>query len=88
MLPLNYAVLRYFTTVEHATVDGVMEALKAQYGNYRAFTRHAILTALFVAKANLILDESYYELDDKNELQLYFKVTEDGRKMIATYIKE
>ncbi len=88
MLPLNYAVLRYFTTVTEATVDGVMESLKSDYGTFSAFKRDAVLTSLFVAKANFILEESYYELDDKNELQLYFKVTEDGRKMIETYIKD
>lgn len=31
--PLNYAMLKYFTTVDEACVDDVMEALKGEYAS-------------------------------------------------------
>ncbi len=86
MLPLNYAVLKYFTSVDEASVDCVMDALKDQYSTFRAFKKHDVLTALFVAKANFILEESRYELDENDYLRLYFKITDEGRKMITTYV--
>ena len=35
MRPLNYAILKYFTTVEEACAAQVYEAIKGEYGKYR-----------------------------------------------------
>ena len=88
MKPLNYAVLKYFTTVEEACVTDVMKALESDYGNFSAFTKPSILNALMVSNANAILEESHFDLDDNEELRIYFRITETGSSMIKTYIKD
>ena len=35
MKPLNFAILKYFTKVDEACADDVIEALKPEYGNFR-----------------------------------------------------
>ena len=37
MRPLNYAMLKYFTTVDEASVDDVMKDLEADYSTFTAF---------------------------------------------------
>ena len=39
MMPLNYAILNYFTTVKRACADDVIEALKPEYGNFKALRK-------------------------------------------------
>ena len=39
MRPLNYAMLKYFTTAGEACVDDVMAALKGDYSSFSAFKR-------------------------------------------------
>lgn len=88
MIPLNYAVLRYFTTVNEASVNDVMKALESVYGKFSAFTKPSLLNALMVAEKNAVLEESYFELDSNNEICVYYKVTEAGIDMINTYVKD
>ena len=37
--PLNYAMLKYFTTVDEASVDDVRAALSDEYGTHSAFKK-------------------------------------------------
>ena len=39
MRPLNYAMLKYFTTVDEACADDVMDALAGDYSTFTAFKR-------------------------------------------------
>lgn len=41
-MPLNFAILQYFTTVERASADEVIAALAPEYGNYRGLRRSAV----------------------------------------------
>ncbi len=52
MKPLNFAILKYFTTVKEACADDVIEALKPQYGNFKALKKKAVIEALMTAEAN------------------------------------
>ena len=52
MRPLNYAVLKYLTTVEKASAEQVYEALKGEYGNFRMCKEKAIFEALLTAEKN------------------------------------
>ena len=40
------------------------------------------------AKANGLLDESRFELDDAGQLQVYYKVNDYGRQMINAFIRD
>lgn len=88
MKPLNYAILKYFTTVDEACATDVMDALRAQYGHFKAFTREDVLNALMTAEANGLLEESRFDLDDDQQVRVYFHAPAEGVATINRYIKD
>ena len=88
MKPLNYAILKFFTTVEEACADDVMEALKGDYSNFKAFKKNAVISALMTAEANGLLEESRFDMDSNNELRVYYRAHEEGAATINHYIKD
>ncbi|WP_027723020.1 hypothetical protein [Maridesulfovibrio zosterae] len=87
MIPLNYAILKFFTTTDEACADCVMDALKAQYGHFKAFKKHSIVNALMTAEANGLLEESRFDMDSNQELRVYYRAHEEGAETINKYIK-
>ncbi len=88
MKPLNYAILKYFTTVESACVEQVMDALRDQYGHFKAFKKDEIVMSLMTAEANGLLEEAHFDLDDHNEIRVYFRAHPEGAATINRYIKD
>jgi hypothetical protein len=87
MLPLNYAILKYFTTVEEADVTMVMTALEGQYGKFRSFKKKSIIEVLMTAEANGLLEEADFDLDSEKKLRVYYRVPADEAVIINKYIK-
>lgn len=85
--PLNYAMLKHFTTVDEASVDDVMEALKADYAGRRDFTRDAMISALMTAEKNGLIEESRIDLDAHDDLLVYYRATDEQKQSINSYIK-
>ena len=67
MKPLNYAILKYFTTVEEASVNNVMEDLKDDYKSLRTFNKNEIINALLTAEANGLIEETRVDLDKNDD---------------------
>jgi DNA-binding PadR family transcriptional regulator len=88
MKPLNYAILKYFTKVDEACADDVIEALKGEYGSFKALKKPAVIEAIMTGEANGLLEESRYDLDDKGELRVYYRAHEEGAATINSYIKD
>lgn len=88
MKPLNYAILKYFTTVDVASADEVMRALQGEYGHFKAFNKKAVINALMTAEANCLLEEKRFEMDANNELRVYYQAPADGVATINRYIKD
>ncbi|MBR0597370.1 hypothetical protein [Sinanaerobacter chloroacetimidivorans] len=88
MKPLNYAILKYFTTVKEACADDVIEALKGEYGNFKALRKPAVVEAIMTAEANGLLEETRFDLDAKGELRVYYHAHEEGTATINSYIKD
>ena len=88
MKPLNYAILKYVTSVPEASAKEVMEALKGEYGHFKAFNHDDIVTALMTAEANGLLEEKRFELDGNNDLHVYFYAPEEGAATINKYIAD
>ncbi|MCG8565389.1 MAG: hypothetical protein MI747_09950 [Desulfobacterales bacterium] len=88
MKPLNYAILKYFTKVEEACADDVMEALKGQYADFKAFTKPAVISAIMTAEANGLLEETRFDMDGNNELRVYYRAHEEGAATINHYIAD
>ena len=86
MKPLNYAILKYMTTVKEACPENVIDALSSQYSTFRAFNKAEVLTALLTAEANGLLEESRFDLDDDGELRLVFRAHAEGVETINRYI--
>lgn len=87
MKPLNYALLKYFTTVPEACAADVMEALRADYSDFKAFQKDSITAAIMTAEANGLLEETRFEMDANNELKVYYRAHEEGAATINHYIK-
>lgn len=88
MKPLNYAVLKYFTTVEEACADDVMAALAGEYSHFKAFKKGAMISAIMTAEANGLLEETRFDMDSNNELRVYYRAHEEGAATINQYIKD
>lgn len=88
MKPLNYAILKYFTKVDEACAEDVIEALKGEYGNFKALKSDAVITALMTAEANGLLEETRFELDQAANLRVYYHAHEEGAATINKYIKD
>ena len=86
MKPLNYAILKYMTTVKEACPENVIDALSSQYSTFRAFNKADVLTALLTAEANGLLEESRFDLDEDGELRLFFRAHAEGVETINRYI--
>lgn len=84
--PLYYAILKYMTKVEEASADDVIEALKDEYGHYKAMKKPAVVEALMTGEANGLLEESRYELNKDGDLVVYFRAHEEGAATINSYI--
>ena len=88
MKPLNYAILKYFTTVEEASVNNVMEDLKYDYKSLRTFNKNEIINALLTAEANGLIEETRVDLDKNDDLEIFYRATEESKAAINSYIKD
>ena len=86
MMPLNYAILKYFTTVEKGCADDVIEALKPEYGKFRGLRKPEVIEALMTAEKNGLLEEANFELDENGELRIYYTAPAESRQTILRYI--
>ncbi|MEG0392733.1 MAG: hypothetical protein RR626_08225 [Anaerovoracaceae bacterium] len=88
MKPLNYAILKHFTKVDEACADDVIEALKGEYGGFRALNRKAVIESLMTAEANGLLEETRFDMDEAKQLRVYYRANEEGAATINNYIKD
>ena len=87
MRPLNYAMLKYFTTVDEASVDDVMKDLEADYSTFTAFKRERMQEALMTAEKNGLISETRVDLDDNGYLRVFYGSDAEQRDTINSYIK-
>ena len=87
MRPLNYAMLKYFTTEGEACVDDVMTALKGDYSSFSAFKRDKMQEALMTAEKNGLIAESRVDLDSNGDLRVFYSATPEQRDTINSYIQ-
>lgn len=86
--PLNYAILKHFTTVKEACAEDVIEALKGEYGNFKALNKDDVVAALMTAEANGLLEETRFGMDEAGELRIYYHAHKEGAATINKYIKD
>ena len=86
LMPLYYAIVKHFMDGHADSADGVVEALKPLYGDYKLLTHNDVEEALATAKENGLLDEVDYDVDEQGALRVFFQVNDFGRDMINRYI--
>ena len=87
MKPLNYAILKYFTTVKEASVNNILEDLK-DYKGLKIFNKKEIVNALLTAEANGLIEETRVDLDKNDELEIFYYANEESKATINSYIKD
>ncbi|MCI9547375.1 MAG: hypothetical protein HFH60_11950 [Lachnospiraceae bacterium] len=85
--PLNFAILKYMTTVDVACVDDVMAALKDEYAEWKMFKPEGILEVLMTGEKNDLLVEDHCAYNCACELMIYYRAHDEGRAAINSYIK-
>ena len=86
MLPLNYAMLKYFTCHDEACVDDVMAELAPEYASFAAFTKPRMQEALMTAHKNGLIDEISFDLDAEGELRVFYRADGAQRRTINAYL--
>ena len=86
--PLNYAILKHFINIKEACAEDVINALKTEYGNYKSLNKDDVVVALMTAEANGLLEETRFDMDDNNQLRIYYRAHEEGAATINKYIKD
>ena len=86
LMPLYYAIMKHFMDGQEYAAQDVIDALKPDYDDYKLLTRKDVEEALDTAKENGLLDESGCDLDESEQLRIYYRVNEFGRDMIDRYI--
>lgn len=86
LLPVRSRTLYFMSTVDKASVDEVMTALKAEYGAERQFKKSNFADHLLNLHANGLLDEVSYEVDESGELRIYYKINDEGINTINRYL--
>jgi len=87
MRPLNYAILKHMTTVEKASAEDVIDALKGEYGSFKMLNKSAVLESLMTAEQNGLVEKCGYEMGPDNEVRIYFCASQSGAATINFYIK-
>ena len=87
MRPLNYAILKYLTSVPRACAEDAVNALQGEYSSFKTLNTKSTQESLMTAEQNSLLEEDGYELDADENLHIYYRITDYGQKMIGQYIK-
>lgn len=85
--PLNFAILKYFTTVDEACAEDVIGALMADYGDFKTLKKDAVIEALMSAEKNGLLEETKFEEDENGYIRIYYHAHDEGKATINKYIK-
>lgn len=86
LLPLRFRLLHFLSTVEKANVDQMMEGLKHEYGTESQFTRPKFVEHALSMYANGIADEADITLNEKGELDIFYAINDEGRKLLKNYL--
>ena len=86
LIPLYYAIVKLFLDEAERSTDDVIAALSSDYGSYKMLGPKDVDEALATAHENGLLDETRCDLNDADELRIYYRITEFGADMIKRYL--
>lgn len=88
LLPVRTAVLKYLFDNEGGDVEEIMKSLKDMYGKEKQFTKARFVDHVMSLEANGLVNETGYELDEKGELRVRYKINDDGIHTIEKYVNK
>lgn len=88
LLPLRFRLLHFLSTVEKANVDQMMMGLRNEYGHESQFTKSKFKNHMLSMKANAVIDEAELGITADGELDIYYAINDEGRKLLASYLPE
>lgn len=86
LLPLRFRLLQFLSTVEKANVDQMMDGLRAEYGTESQFTRPRFKNHALSMMANAVIDEAELTVTEDGELDIFYCINDEGRKLLKTYL--
>lgn len=86
LLPLRFRMLHFFSTVNEASANDLLEGLKSEYGSERQFSKKNFVEHLLTMKENGIIDETKVELDKNGDLCIYYSINDEGRSLLKKYL--
>ena len=86
ILPLTFRVLHFLSTVKDASVEHLMQELKAEYGSEKQFRKKNVSNILISMKENGLIDDSNAELDKNGELSISYRINEEGSRLLRKYL--
>lgn len=86
LLPARTAVLNQMYDSKKYNVQEVMEQLKPEYGGEKQFNHRLYSEHLMALEANGLVELDSYNLDEHDELLMYYIITEEGKKTVDKYV--
>ena len=85
-LPARSAVLNEVYKAGSLSVNQAMENLKPIYGSERQFKKNLFIEHFMSLEAVDLIVLEKYELDEQEEINLYYSITEAGKEVTEKYI--
>lgn len=86
LLPSRTAVLNQMYDHQEVDVAQIMAELKPQYGQEKQFNEKMYLEHLMALEANGLAELTRYDLDENEELVIYYKITDEGKETVDKYV--
>ncbi|EOL43436.1 hypothetical protein [Enterococcus caccae] len=86
LLPSRTAVLNQMYDQKEIDVAQIMEKLKPEYGEEKQFNEKLYLEHMMALEANGLVELAKYDLDEHDNLVIYYKITDEGRATVDKYV--
>ena len=86
LLPSRTAVLNELYDSEELDIAQIMTNLNSTYGQETQFNKKMYVEHIMALEANGLVEMTTYELDTKEELVIYYRITQEGRSTVDKYV--
>lgn len=86
LLPSRTAVLNELYGEKELNVDQIMTRLAPTYGQERQFNKKLFIEHIMALEANGLVELTSYEVDEKDELVCFYRMTEEGKATVEKYV--
>jgi hypothetical protein len=77
-MSLDFAILKYLTTVNEACVQDVTNALKGEYDSFKNLKERSVIMTLMTAEAFGAVEKTRLQLDESGETKVYYRTHKEN----------